>query len=438
MSRSSFHSLIEVDLLKSPEIIMNENSKKIPVVKLKIGEIVPTLKRGHTVAEMNFFRNNYNNYCHYRAESPERQFPPINSANSSKLSQRDNTILFILKGMTRGKTGSAGTESRSSPSSAKNIGKLPLTRGNSSKMVKSYDSFGDASNNPMNGCEVKGNSLMKDNMPKSGHAGIPPKSGLPDYKQHKRSPIHGHVPQQSRSANITMGRPMQTTHAYQSHDYSAFERGEGYLDDALIMRTPPTRRKVHFDETRRPVTSISLNMMLPLSEEQLRVSDKPQAPLQLTRKNLEMFDYLAHTNNTLATELAGDKDANANRVMSWVQNTSPIPDIPEEGENETAGLGTGAGVGKNFQKFHKGSENMLSPDMNGTNGRVPSPRLLNLGGTRNPNGARSPSPYLRSTSPRINISDQKKLAQGLSMSASLDSNARNQLIAARNELREDT
>ena len=122
----------------------------------------------------------------------------------------------------------------------------------------------------------------------------------------------------------------------QARDYSAFDRGEGYLDQALVTKTPKTARKVYFDETKRITNIRYLRDGSRASTTRTSVNaakaSEPQ-PLQLTIKNLEMFDYLSVTQKDKDSELMRHKANSPNpRVLSWVQNTPHISGILEEPE----------------------------------------------------------------------------------------------------------
>ena len=310
---------------------MNENTlKKMPVVKLKFGEIMPNIKCSHTVAEMNNLRSNYGNYSHYRVDSAGKHLPSASSNNHGS-SHADNTIFFVLRGMLGSKKSkplkSPTPGPSPSPVCSSNPSRSPLFK-RTFRLTKSHERFGDLnspSSQEMNGYGVVGNSLLQGTKTKENETIInEPKNSV--VKKSSAS-------LKSRPNSYLTSREYT---ALQTRDYSAFDRGEGYLDQALVTKTPKTARKVYFEETKR-ITNIrylhdSSRVSNSRSSSDAAKTSEPQ-PLQLTIKNLEMFDYLSVTQNGKDSQHMRHKAHSPNpRVLSWVQNTPYISGIPEEPE----------------------------------------------------------------------------------------------------------
>ena len=310
---------------------MNEKTlKKMPVVKLKVGEIMPNIKRSHTIAEMNNLRSNYGNYSHYRVDSAGRHLPSV-SGNNHSSPHADNTIYFILRGLP-GSKNSKSLQSQTPGSSPSPVSSSPsrsplFKRTFRLTKAKSHERFGDM-NSPslqeMNGYEVRGNSLLQGTKTKEEAATIAAKNSIVRKSGASLT---------SRPTSYLTSR--QHT-PIQARDYSAFDSGEGYLDQALVTKTPKTARKVYFDETKR-ITNIrylhdrSRVSKTRNSAESAKSSESQ--PLQLTIKNLEMFEYLSVSQKEKDCEHTRLKANSPNpRVLSWVQNTPHISGIPEEPE----------------------------------------------------------------------------------------------------------
>ena len=330
VNNSTKRPLLHVDLLKTPSGIMNDKTKQMPVVKLKVGEIIPSIKRSHTIAQMNNLRGNFGNYSHYRIASADRRLPSLSeSSHASSHSQGDNSIVFILRGMPGSKSPKP-SESQASGSARSpvksNASRSPLFK-RTFKIVKSTDRVGDISTpslHQINGYEIRGSSLLKTNNPNDEQT----VTNSQKNRVVKITSASGSLP--SRPTSYLTSRLNTPS---QSRDYSAFDRGEGYLDEALVTRAPRTTRKVHFEESKR-ISNLRF-LQDRVNESQARYTKKGSGatPLQLTIKNLEMFDYLSDTKKEIDTEIAGHKEAMPNdRVLSWVKNTPPISDIPEEPE----------------------------------------------------------------------------------------------------------
>ena len=312
--------------------MMNEKSlKKMPVVKLKVGEIMPNIKRSHTIAEMNNLRSNYGNYSHYRVDSAGKHLPSV-SGNNHGSAHADNTIYFILQGLS-GSRNSKPLQSQT-PASSPSPGSSSPARSPLFKRTfrltkgKSHEHFGDL-NSPslqeMNGYEVRGNSLLQGTKTKEEEA---------TTNETKNSIIR------KSGASLT-SRPTSylTSRQYtpiQARDYSAFDSGEGYLDQALVTKTPKTARKVYFDETKRITNIRYLHDRSRISKTRNSADAAKMSepkPLQLTIKNLEMFEYLSVSQKDKDYEQMRLKTNSPNpRVLSWVQNTPHISGIPEEPE----------------------------------------------------------------------------------------------------------
>ena len=325
MRNSANSPLLHVDFLKTPASIMNEKTlKKMPVVKLKVGEIKPNIKRSHTVAEMNNLRSNYGNYSHYRVDSAGKHLPSVSSNNHSS-PHADSTIFFVLRGLS-GSKNSKSLQSQtpaSSPSPASSSpSRSPLFK-RKFRLTKSHERFGDFNlplHQEMNGYELRGNSLLQGSKTKEEEATM----NEPNSEVKKSS-----ASLKSRPNSYLTSRqhiPIQ------AKDYSAFDRGEGYLDQALVTKTPKTARKVYFDETKRLTNIRYLHDHSRVNKIRNSVASDSQ-PLQLTIKNLEMFEYLSVTQKDGDSEQMRHKANSPNpRVLSWVQNTPHVSGIPEEPE----------------------------------------------------------------------------------------------------------
>ena len=301
---------------------MNDKSvKKVPsVVKLKVGEIVPSIKRSQTIAQMNNLRSNFSNYSHYRIASAEKIVPSL-SESSHGSSQGDNSIVFILRGITGPKSpkhlesqtsGSARSAVNSNPS------RSPLFK-RTFKLIKSTDLVGDNSTHSphqVNGYEIRGSSLFKGTKQNEDQ----PVTNGP--KKHVVKKSSSSLP--SRSTSYLASR---FNTQLQSKDYNAFD---SYLDGGLVTKPPKSTRKVHFDESKRVS---NLRYIQDRANDSQTRHHREAIPLQLTIKNLEMFDYLSDTKKEVDAEKTGHKAAFPNhRVLSWVQNTTPVSNIPEEPE----------------------------------------------------------------------------------------------------------
>ena len=330
MRNSANSPLLHVDFLKTPSSIMNENTlKKMPVVKLKIGEIMPNIKRSHTIAEMNNLRSNYSNYSHYRVVSAGRHLPSASSNNHGS-SHADKTIFFVLRGMSGSKKSKPLQSPTPGPSPSpvsSNPSRSPLFK-RTFRLTKSHERFSDL-NSPslqeMNGYGVIGNSLTQGTKTKESETSI---------NEPKNSVVKKSSASLKSRPNSYLTSRQHT--AIQARDYSAFDRGEGYLDQALVTKTPKTARKVYFDETKR-ITNIRYlqdrsSVRTTRNSADVAKAPEPQ-PLQLTIKNLEMFDYFSVTQKDKDSEQMRHKVNSPNpRVLSWVQNTPHISGILEEPE----------------------------------------------------------------------------------------------------------
>ena len=305
--------------------------KKMPVVKLKVGEIIPNVRRSHTIAEMNNLRSHFGNYSHHRVEANERNLPAL-SANHHDFSRPDNTIYFVLRGKS-GSRPSKSVQSQTSKCSRSPVSssppKSPLFK-RTFRFQKSQElGLVDSTSvlpQQMNDYEVRGSSLLRENMKDAESIRInEPKTPASNPK-----PSISPTPRPSSYLN---SRQYTSVH---SRDYSAFDRGEGYLDEALITKTPKTARKVYFEETKK-ISNIRY-----LQDHTKHSQTKKQdvackisvEPLQLTIKNLEMFDYLSLEKKDKASEQNGHRGSHPHsRVLTWVQSTPPIVGIPEEPNN---------------------------------------------------------------------------------------------------------
>ena len=300
--------------------------KQMPVVRLKVGEMPQTPgKPKHTVADLNNVRGNYRNYCHYRVDK-SANFPPINAYPAANRSTRNNSVILILRGSQRPPSGSGfyNSDDRGSRRTGSPTSLVPFVRGRGSVRACSIPSQVRASQE-LHGYELRGSPLLR-------------ADGAPLEKSTK-----GSVTSSCVNKNRAVAAPTVTVNGVNLGDslcVGAFQppntlrtssaithKREGTPEvtdlvlrdeyNAMANHAQPesrtTSRKVRFGGLQNPSYQ---GFMVPLDETTIRIG-RLTTPLQLTKKNLEIFDYLSNPNNDPVSsyEFACRVDP---RVIEWV------------------------------------------------------------------------------------------------------------------------
>ena len=327
-------------------------NKPIPIVKLKIGEVLPNYRRGHSIAEMNNLRGNYNHYCHYRKVSDKREFPPIPRSRSTPPS-RDATVglIFMLRGTHRTNKGrkakplaqpSLVDQSQKSGSQPNFSGQIILKKNDTTTQPPSVEvvipTAANSACDCLDGYELRGSSLFKSVGKEPEEVDALNNTAIPKTTNHvvirqqapeKIKHVQRFVPRPGSYVSLTTARKHRGL--YGSRNDVATEKG--MYCDAFPGSQKGLGRKVRFEEH---VKANVNTCIIPIQDTSLRLGNV-QTPLQLTQKNLQIFDYLQNPENEVHPRDEDSSGETNKRVLDWVYErqldmTSLLQDLLAESQ----------------------------------------------------------------------------------------------------------
>ncbi len=332
-----------VDKPNGREIEMADNIRGIPICKLKVGEYVTQhAKRQHTIADLNNFRSNYRNYSHYRAaDADESNFPPIKSGRTSRNSGREsqNSMDFVVKHSARSCSRNTYVDAthNGSPTTPMHmvIGRRKMCGERSVSIPSSHLSPKD----DLHGYELRGSPVFKSTDTQA----------KPNVRS-MSSTFHRTGSQTERPGRQKPGRnPRPGVFLYTAtYPKSGFRHGmtptvtEITAPEGMASYASRPGRNCQYDDIK--VANIQ-NYVLPVTEKKLRLG-RMQAGYQLTRKNLEMFEYYTHPDAdpekpTPTPVIEKDPDLDK-RVYQWVKERQirtyrdqPLSDITTDENDES-------------------------------------------------------------------------------------------------------
>ena len=309
--------------------------RPMPIVKLKVGDSSPSATKPQvSVADLNNVRNNYRNYCHYRVEKDIPPFPSLQRYSSTKASKASgNSVILILRGGAQNTAGMGkGSSQGRNAQAGSPMSLVPFVKAKGQVRTVSIPSQVRPSAEDAGVLELRGSPMLRADSGLRDEKGSTKTPSLcaPVSTLMKRTGVT--IPPMALNAKRGPGDTFLQIGAFPSHIKHRIKSGATHkrnvtpeINDAsirddllpqLLQRELRMSRRVRFNED--PDIARFTGYML--AEDSVRIG-KIAAPLQLTTKNLEIFDYLSAPVHEYPYENAPYRlDP---RIMEWVQHVQP-------------------------------------------------------------------------------------------------------------------